>query len=175
MAIATDRPPLDPLTSASVTIAWVIFGNKPFYPLYVWWLTGSGVAMSCWSMAAAPVFLLIALGARRYPLAARIGVPLTGTLDTLFETKLFGYGSGTELFLAPCVMLAAISFYAEEKWWQRGLAAFVFACFAAAHGRLGAALHVWSDRDLAALFDLNAFAVASLMAFVALRWPLRNS
>ena len=26
----------DPLTAASVTVAWVIIGNKPFYPFYVW-------------------------------------------------------------------------------------------------------------------------------------------
>ena len=174
MRAAGDRPPLDPLTAASVSIAWVILANKPFYPLYVWWLTGSGVAMSCWTMIAAPVFLLIALGARRFPLGARIGVPLTGTLDTLFETKLFGYGSGTELFLAPCIMLAAISFHADEKWWQRGLTLFIFAVFAATHDRLGTALHIWSAQDLAALFHLNAFAVAGLMAFIALRWPLRN-
>jgi hypothetical protein len=174
MESAADKQPPDPLTSAAVTVTWVILANKPFYPLYVWWLTGDGVAMSCWTMIAAPLFLLVILGARRFPLAARLAVPLIGTLDTLFETKLFGYGSGTELFLAPCIMLAAVSFYTDEKWWQRGLAAFIFVAFAIAHKRLGMALHIWSDQHLAALLNLNAFAVASLMAFVALRWPARD-
>lgn len=174
MTNAVGRPPLDPLTAASITVVWVILLNKPFYPLYVWWLTGDGVLISCWSMVAAPFFALAIVGARRFPLAARIAVPLIGTLDTLFETKLFGYGSGTELFLAPCTMLVALSFYAQEKWWRRGLAALIFATFAAARNRLGPALHVWRDQNLAALLNLNAFAVASLMAFIALRWPSRN-
>ncbi|MDB5524993.1 MAG: hypothetical protein JWM58_2756 [Rhizobium sp.] len=165
------RPPLDPLTAATVTIAWVIFANKPFYPLYVWWLTSSGVEASLWTLLSAPFFLAIPFIARRSPLAARMALPLVGTIDTLFEAKLFGTGSGTELFLAPCIMLVALSFYAEEKWWQRGLAFFIFCAFVAAYDRLGTALHVWSDGDLSALLNLNAFAVASLMAFIALRWP----
>lgn len=168
------RAPLDPLTAASVTIAWVIFANKPFYPLYVWWLTESGVKASLWTLLSAPFFLAIPLIARRSPLAARIALPVVGTVDTLLETKLFGAGSGTELFLAPCIMLVALSFYAEEKWWQRGLAVLVFCAFAAAQNRLGTALHVWSDNDLATLFSLNAFAVASLLAFIAVRWPGRG-
>jgi hypothetical protein len=174
MTTAADRPPPDPLTAATVTVAWVIVANKPFDPLYVWWLTGDGVLVSCWTMSAAPLFLLVILGARRHPLGARVAVPLVGMCDTLFETKLFGQDSGTELFLAPCIMLAAVSFYAGEKWWRRSLAALIFAAFALAHDRLGAALHAWSDRNLAALLDLNAFAVASLMAFIALRWPSRD-
>jgi hypothetical protein len=174
MALTTTAP-LDPLTAAAMSVAWVIFANKPFYPLYVWWLVGSGVETSLWTLVAAPFFLIIALSARRYPLAARIGVPLAGTIDTIFETKLFGAGSGTELFLAPCIMLAAVSFHAGEKWWQRGMATVIFCAFAATHSRLGTAIHVWSDKDLAVLLNLNAFAVASLMAFIALRWPSRAS
>lgn len=33
----------DALTQATATAAWVILLNKPFYPLYVWRLVGSGV------------------------------------------------------------------------------------------------------------------------------------
>lgn len=164
------RPPLDPLTQATVTIAWVIFANKPFYPLYVWYLVGNGVAASLATLIAMPFFLAIPFLARRSPLAARLALPLVGTLDTLFETKLFGTGSGTELFLAPCIMLAALSFRAEEMWWQRGVAVFVFLAFIFSRTYIGAPLHVWSDADLAILFDLNSFAVASLTAFIALRY-----
>ena len=166
---ATDRR-LDPLTQAMVTIAWVIVANKPFYPVYVWYLVGSGVAASLWTLAAAPLFLTIPVLAKRSTLAARIALPLIGTLDTWFETKLFGHRSGTELFFAACIMLAAMSFHADEKWWQRGMAAFVFAVFFASRAFMGAPLHVWSESNLATLFSLNAFAVASLTTFVALRY-----
>lgn len=165
------RAPLDPPTAASVAVAWVILANKPFYPVYVWWLVGSGVAASLWTVLAAPAFLAIVLLASRRPLLARAGVPLVGMLDTLLATKVFGTGAGTELFFAPCMMLAALSFRAGEEWWQRGLATLIFAAFALGHGRLGAPLHVWSDGELATLLNLNAFAAASLMAFIALRWP----
>jgi len=168
--VATRRP-LDLLTAASVTVAWVILANKPFYPVYIWWLVGSGVVVSLWTLLATPAFIAIVFLASRYPLVARAGVPLVGTIDTLLATKVFGPSSGTELFFAPCMMLAALSFHREEKWWQRGLIAFIFVVFALSHGRLGAPLHVWSDVDLATLRNLNAFAVASLMAFIALRWP----
>jgi hypothetical protein len=164
------KAPLDPLTQATVTVAWVILLNKPFYPFYVWWLVGSGVQASLGTLASVPFFLLIIYLGPRNPLAARIALPLVGAVDTLFETKLFGYGSGTELFLAPCIMLVALSFHAEEKWWQRGMAALLFVVFLAAHGRLGAALHEWTPGELAILFNVNVFAVASLMAFVAIRY-----
>lgn len=164
------KAPLDPLTQATVTVAWVILLNKPFYPLYVWWLVGSGVQASLGTLASVPFFLLIIYLGPRNPLAARIALPLVGAVDTLFETKLFGYGSGTELFLAPCIMLVALSFHTQEKWWQRGMAGLLFVVFFAAHSRLGAALHGWPPSELATLFDINVFAVVSLMAFVAIRY-----
>jgi hypothetical protein len=164
------RPGIDPLTQASVTVAWVIVLNKPFYPLYIWWLVGSGVQASLGTLVSVPFFLLVIYLARNCGLAARIGLPLVGTLDTIFATKLFGYGSGTELFLAPCIMLVALSFHLYEKWWQRGMAAALFLVFAAIHGRLGDALHVWPPDGLDTLFSINAFAVASLMAFIAIRY-----
>ena len=163
-------PSLDPLTAATVTTAWVICANKPFYPLYVWWLVGNGVMASLATIIAAPLFAAIPFIARRSPLAARVALPVVGTLDTLLETKLFGQAAGTELFLAACIMLAALSFHPEEKNWRRAIAVAIFLAFAAFHDRYGAALHVWSAADLATLFNLNAFAVASLTVFIALRY-----
>ncbi|MGV4792026.1 hypothetical protein [Rhizobium sp. F40D2] len=164
------RQSLDPLTRATVAVAWVIAANKPFYPVYVWYLVGNGVAASLGTLIAAPFFLAIPLLARRSPLAARIALPLVGTVDTLFETKLFGQSSGTELFFAACILLVSLSFREHEKWWQRGMTVLVFALFILSRRYVGSPLHIWADADLAVLFDLNAFAVASLMAFVTLRY-----
>ncbi|WP_430244689.1 hypothetical protein [Neorhizobium sp. DAR64861/K0K2] len=164
------RPLLDPLTQATVTIAWVIVFNKPFYPVYVWYLVGNGVAASCATLLAAPLFLAIPFIARQSPFMARLALPIVGTLDTLFETKLFGHGSGTALFFGACFMLSALSFFAQEKWWQRSMAAFVFAVFLFSQYLLGPPLRVWSDPDLAILLRLNMFSVACLMAFIAIRY-----
>ncbi|NTG45429.1 hypothetical protein G6L83_30735 [Agrobacterium rhizogenes] len=160
----------DPLTRASIAIAWMIIANKPLYPLYLWWLVGNGIVASLGTLIAVPFFLAIPFLASRSPLAARLALPLIGAIDTLFETKLFGTGSGTALFLAPCIMLAALSFHAEEKWWQRGVTAFTFLAFIISRIYIGLPLHAWTDADLSTLLNLNAFAVASLMAFIAFRY-----
>jgi hypothetical protein len=164
------RVPLDPLTQATVTIAWVISLNKPFYPLYVWYLVGDGVVASLGSLLAAPAFLAIPFMARHSPVIARISLPIVGAVDTLFETRLFGQSSGTELFFGACIMLAAISFRTEEKWIQRGVAGLVFAVFLLSRQTGGEPLHGWNDADLAVLLDLNIFAVACLMTLIAIRY-----
>jgi len=153
----------------TVTVAWVIVLNKPFYPIYVWYLVGNGVTASLLTLASTPFFLAIPVLASRFPLGARIALPLIGTVDTLLETKLFGQASGTELFFAACMMLVALCFRPNEKWLQRGLAAVVFATFVVSRNFVGSPLHTWTEPDLAVLLNLNAFAVASLMAFIALR------
>ncbi|SFB62912.1 hypothetical protein SAMN03159496_06110 [Rhizobium sp. NFR07] len=161
---------LDPLTRATVTIAWVICLNKPFYPIYVWYLVGHGVSTSLGSLLAAPAYLAIPFLARRSPIAARAALPLVGAFDTLFETQLFGQASGTELFFGACIMLVAVSFRADEKWIQRGLAVVVFAVFFLSRHSGGPPYYGWSGADLAALSNLNIFAVACLMAFIAMRY-----
>lgn len=161
--------PLDALTAASVTVAWVIALNKPFYPLYVWYLTGEGVLASCATIIAAPLFVALALTASRRPFLTRLGVPLVGIIDTVAAGKFLGQGAGTELFLAPCMLLVALSFRVEEKWWQRGMACLCFLAFVIFHGRMGAPLYSWDPAAVQSLFTLNAFSVASLMVFVTFR------
>ena len=104
----------DPLLSASTSVAWVVLLNKPFYPLYVWYFIGSGVAQSCLTWLGAPFFALVILMAKRSSFHARLLLPIVATVDILAETWLFGQASGTELFLACALMLAANSFYEQE-------------------------------------------------------------
>lgn len=78
---------LEPITQATVIAAWVIVFNKPFYPVHVWYLVGSGVTASFGTLLSAHLFLAIPFLARRSPFAARIALPLIGTFDTLFETN----------------------------------------------------------------------------------------
>jgi len=164
------RALLDSLTQATVTIAWVICLNKPFYPVYVWYLVGDGVVASLGSLLAAPAFLAIPFMARHSPIIARISLPIVGAFDTLLETQLFGQSSGTELFFGACIMLAAVSFHRQEKWIQRSVAALVFAVFLLSRHTGGPPLHGWSDADLSTLLNLNILAVACLMALIAMRY-----
>jgi hypothetical protein len=158
-------------TSASVAAAWIILANKPIYPLYVWWFAGEGVLASTATTLTAPLYIAVILIARRSSLAARIALPLFGLADTLFETKLFGAPSGTELFLLPCALLAVLSFGDSEARWSRALAIVIAAAFVVSHGRFGAPLHAWSGPALERLASVNAYAVASLGVFIAWRFP----
>lgn len=162
-------------SGAAVSIAWLIAMNKPFYPLYVWWLAGADAAWgSLATLASAPLYLAVPLVARRRPFAARALLVAVGVGDTVFATKLFGAAAGTELFLVPCLLLACVCFSAEESRSRRGLAALVFVAFAVLHGRYGGALNGWSAETAAKLFDLNAYSAAGLSVFIVWRFaPLR--
>lgn len=160
----------DALTQATITVSWVIILNKPFYPIYVWWLLGTGVGTSALTLASVPFFLLIPLIASRFSFYARLALPLVGTVDTVFETWVFGRASATLLFLAPCLMLAVLSFHTNEKWTQRCLSCFIYGCFAAGWWLIGPPFYPWGSEQLSTLLGVNAFAVASLMAFIGLRY-----
>ncbi|TWB47381.1 hypothetical protein FBZ98_11034 [Rhizobium sp. ERR 922] len=164
------QPELDPRTGATVTIAWLIIGNKPFYPFYVWWLVGDGVGTSAITLAAVPLFMAIPLMARRSPFNARLALPMIGTVDTVCESVLFGRASATLLFLAPCMALTLVSFQSDEKWWQRGVACFIFICFAICWWRLEEPVFPWTSNQIATLLSINVFAVASLMTFIGIRY-----
>ena len=169
IAVREAPPPVDALTAASITIAWVVALNKPFYPLYVWWLTGDGVASSPTAVLAAPFFAAIALLGRKYPLAVRAGVPLIGIVDTVLAGMFMGQATGTELYFVACITLIALSFTEREKWLQRAMAPFCFAAFVLFHGRAEFS-SPWSPEDMRALLTLNIFSVASLLTFIALRY-----
>ena len=46
----------------------------------------------------------------------------------------------------------------------------VFGAFVVAYGRMRVGVYEWSAGEIETLFSLNAFAVASLMGFVAVRY-----
>jgi hypothetical protein len=157
----------EPIVAA---ISSIICANKPVYPLYVWLYVGSGVKESAWTMLTAPLYAGIALCARRASLAARIALPIVGAADTIFATKLFGAGAGTELFFAPCAEIAALSFAASEQKIARALLAGIVLAFCLLHGRYGAPWHDWSADEQSRFVTINAYAVASLMAYVGWRF-----
>ncbi len=151
-----------------MTVAWVILFNKPVYPLYVAWLVGSGGWRATATLASIPLFAALPLLARRSPFLARAGLPLVGTLDTIYETFVFGEGSGVEAFLVPCAFLALLCFESGEVWLSRAVTVFVAAAFVAMRFLGLPGLFVWSPEELGRLMSLNLFSAASLTAFLGL-------
>jgi hypothetical protein len=166
----------DARTAASVSLAWLIVFNKPFYPLYVWWLAGADAAWaSAPTMIGGVLYLAIPFVAKRAPFAARAMLPLVGLADTLFATKLFGAAAGTELFLFDCALLGIVVFETREYLASRGVTAAIFLASVAMHGHYGAALSGWAPAEAARLFELNAYSAASLTAFIAWRFSRAGS
>jgi hypothetical protein len=160
----------DPTVDAAKGIVWLIVLNKPLYPLYVWWIAGHGLGAAFLSALSAPVFAALLLLARRDPLWLLAGLPVVGALDTAFATKLFGEASGTSLFFVPCALLVAILLPTKAYRLTWALTGLIFILAAGLHGRFGAAIYLWTDKELSALLSLNIISAASLSFFILVRF-----
>lgn len=157
----------DPLTAASNTIALLIASNQPFYPLYVWYLIGGDAAVaSLWTWLSTPFFLAVPFLARRNSLAGRALMVIAGAGNTFMCAKIFGAASAVELFLAPCAMLAALSFRKREYAATLTLLGGGFALFALLQGRYGAPLMDLTEAQIRSFVALHVYSVAALVAFI---------
>ena len=157
-------------TTASVAIAWLLVFNKPFYPLYVWWVTGHGGWQTTITMISMPAFAALPYLAKRNSLWVRAGIPVIGIVDTVLATKLFGPAGGTELFFVPCALLIAIALYRTEWRIAVGLMAMLYIIFVGLRNRYGVPLYIWTGEELSSLLTLNSISVASLVAFIVWRF-----
>ena len=158
----------DPLVAAGNLIALVVAANQPFYPLYLYAIVGEGVEPSYFTFLSTPFFLAVPAVARRNSLAGRALLPIAGIGNTVLCTKLFGEASGVELFLAPCIMIAAMLFRRRERPIMLALVGLAFLVFAGLHGRYGAPFHAYTAEAYARFLRLNAFSVGTLVAFIGL-------
>ena len=160
----------DPLVAASNIVALVVAFNQPFYPLYVRWLVGDDHGASLVTFLSTPLFLAVPAVARLSSLAGRALLPIVGILNTLTSTLAFGAASGVELFLCPCVMIAGMSLRQNERATMLVIVGLALAVFALLDGKAVAASTLFSSSEYANLLSLNAWSVAMLTAFVALRY-----
>jgi hypothetical protein len=158
----------DPLVAAGNLIAVVIAWNQPFYPLYLYFLVGEGIGVSFFTFLSTPFFLAVPAVARHHSLAGRALLPLTGMANTVMCAKLFGEASGVELFLAPCIMAAAMLFRRPERLVMLALVGLGLLAYVGLHGRYGTPYHLYSVAENARLFSLNALSAGTLVAFIGL-------
>jgi hypothetical protein len=152
----------DPLTRASNRLALVLASNQPFYPFYVWRLSGESSWLLALTFISTPFFLAAPWVARRYPAVGRLYFPAAGAINTFFCAFIFGVASGVELFLAPCLVIAALSCRAQQR---RALGVFLVAllgAFMLLHGRYGPPLFPAGLGGSDALLSLNAYSAAIL-------------
>ncbi len=161
----------DPLTSASNAVAMIIALNKPIYPIYVWFLAREAFQASLFTLMSFAFYAALPFIARRFGFVARVALVSIGTVDTLAISLFMGTETGAYLFLAPCLMLASVAFYDEEKWWSRGMILAIL-CLSAAS--LVFADNPWvviSPTDASSMYSINVVGALSLMAFIGLRYP----
>ena len=161
----------DGRTGACVAVAWLVLINKPLYPLTVWVLIGADAATrSLAALAIAPLYAAVLWLAQRSGYGARVALPLVGLADTTIAAKMFGAGSGAELYFVACGALAIVSFSAREAMTSRALVIALYAAFVVLQVGLGAPVEIWPPADLSRFFTLNAYSAASLAAFIGLRF-----
>ena len=158
----------DPLVTAGNLIAVVVAWNQPFYPLYLYLVVGEDIGVSFFTFLSTPFFAAVPAVARRHSLAGRALLPLTGMANTVMCAKLFGEASGVELFLAPCVMIAAMLFRRSERLVMLALVGLGLLAYVGLHGRYGAPFHLYTAEEYSRFLSLNALSVGSLTAFVGL-------
>jgi hypothetical protein len=158
----------DPQAAAANWVAMVVGWNTPFYPLYLLAMPGTGIFPAGWlTLTATPFFLAVPAAMRRNMLAGRLMLLAVGTANSVFVSWIMGAGSGTDLFLIPCAILAALLYRPGERLLRLGVLGVVLLAFLLCVYWLPSLTALAPD-TLAAVSRLNAFSVLCLIAFMAL-------
>jgi hypothetical protein len=164
-----DNP--DPLAAFANTIALVVAGNQPFYPLYLHAIVGHS-AWPIWiTLLTTPLFAAIPAIARRSSLLGRAMLPIVGTANGILAVKLIGADTGVELFLLPCVLLATILFRPGERVVMLAVLAVPFAAYFLLDRTLGLPLATFSAEEYRSIISMNAFSVACLFTLMGYVFP----
>lgn len=158
----------DPLTRVSNRLALILAANQPIYPFYVFWLTGALDPLLALTFVSTPFFVASPWVTKRFPAAGRLYFPVVGALNTFFCAYLFGSASGVELFLAPCLVIAALSCRAAERVALGIFVATLLAGFLFLHQRF--ATPIGDPAQFQTLLPLNTYSAAVLTAMAA--WML---
>ncbi|RAI33674.1 hypothetical protein [Rhodoplanes serenus] len=158
----------DPLAAAAATVALVVVGNQPFYPLYLHAIAGWAAWPAWLTLLSTPAFLAVPAVARWNSLTGRLLLPVVGVANTLLAIKALGRGSGLDLFLIPCALLAAVLVRPRERLLALPVLALPFLAYGWLGGLLGAPLVRVSPEQEAAMLVVNAISVASLVTLIGL-------
>jgi hypothetical protein len=152
-------------------IALMLAWNGPLYPIYVLVLAGpAALPWSLLTLLISPFFYAIPWLMRRSTLAGRAALPVVGAINTIWCVKLFGVDSGVELFLFPCIILAALLFRQREKWVRLPILGFTLALEFLPVSLLGHPILALSPEGLSRLSGMNSGSVACLLAFIAMQF-----
>lgn len=158
----------DPLVATANLVSMVVASNLPFYPVYHLSLLGWDGWPSLLEAPIGLVFLTFPWVSRRSSLLGRALLVVFGTLNAIFAMKIMGEASGNALFLAPCVMVAALSFRGSERWIMLPLVWLPVAAFLLTLDRLGSPLSPFTDAENATMLRLNVISAGIFIGFLGM-------
>jgi hypothetical protein len=164
-----DNP--DPLAVLANTVALVIAGNQPFYPLYLHAIVGTSAWPAWVTLITMPLFALVPAVSRRHALAGRAMLPVIGTANGVLAVKLIGADTAVEMFLLPCVLLATLLFRPTERLVMAVIVAVPFVAYFVLDHAVGSPLAVFSNAEYRSIISMHAFSVASLFALIGFVFP----
>jgi hypothetical protein len=156
----------DPLVSAGNRIALMVAANQPFYPLYLYGFVTHDIASSFLTFFSTPFFVAVPAVSRRFCVAGRALLVVSGVANTLLCLKLFGAESAVELFLLPCLLIASLLFRRSEKACSYALVAGIIALSAVWRAVTTTPQAAYSQQEYAAFVALHAYSVAVLTIFI---------
>ncbi|HEV7257253.1 MAG TPA: hypothetical protein VGN82_05675 [Bosea sp. (in: a-proteobacteria)] len=156
----------DPRAAIANTVALVIVSNQPFYPLYLCWAVSPVIAPSYLTFLSTPFFAAVPAAMRYSPRLGRSLLLVAGIGNTALCRVAFGQGSGVEVFLFPCLVLALLLFRRAERAFTLGFVALSFTAYLLPAASLSAPLHLYEPAEYAALQRLNFLSAASLTVLI---------
>lgn len=165
-AIGTYAQHDNPRAAIANTVALVIVSNQPFYPLYLYWAVSPVIGPSFLTFLSTPLFAAVPFAMRRSAVLGRSLLLLAGIGNTLLCRAAFGPGSGVDVFLLPCLMLAMLLFGRAERRFAIAFAALGFGAYLLPAALLGSPLHLYEAAEYAALQRLNFLSAASLTTLI---------
>jgi hypothetical protein len=163
----------DPRAAIANTVALVIVSNQPFYPLYLYWAVSPVVLPAYLTFMSTPFFAAVPAAMRHGTRLGRSLLLVAGIGNTLLCRFAFGEGSGVEVFLFPCLMLALLLFRRSERAFAVGFAVLTFIAYLLPATSLGAPLHLYEPAEYAALQRLNFLSAASLTVLISWQFVVR--
>ena len=158
----------DPMAKAAGTVAIVVAGNQPFYPLYLHAIAGIAAWPAWLTLLSTPFFVAVPAVARRHSLTGRALLPIAGVANTMLCVKLFGVASAVELFLFPCILLAAILIPTCGASCNGVRSLNAVHCLHGSRLEFGPSVHVFSIDEYKSIIAVHAASVATLTAFIGL-------
>jgi MASE7 protein len=147
-------------------IALVLAWNTPFYPLYLRAAGGAAMLPGAWlTLSVFPVFLAVPAITARYPFGGRVLLASAAVTNTFFCTWLLGEASGTQLFILPCITLAALLFRWSDRVALTGFLALPILVGILTDGRYPVSPFICTGDRCRAILWMNALSVVVLTAF----------